>query len=82
MTMAVTLGATGVSYAAYNPDAFRRSAETVAAQVDCRTVNSAIVAYVGVQGRAPKSVAELGDYVKGDISGYRIVRGMAAGPGC
>jgi len=45
-------------------------------------VNEAIVAYVAINDRDPKSVDQLKDLVKGDISAYRIVGGMAAGPGC
>jgi len=54
----------------------------VAAQADCRAVDAAIVAYVSINNRDPKSVGELKSLVKGDISAYRIVDGMAAGPGC
>ncbi|MET0425166.1 MAG: hypothetical protein ABW046_14870 [Actinoplanes sp.] len=54
----------------------------MANQATCRTVESAIVAYVGVHDRPPASVAQLADYVDGDITAYRIVRGRAAGPGC
>ena len=82
MAAAVTVSVAGVSYAALNPDRLESQARVVAAQASCRTVDSAIVAYVGVNGTAPTSVAELAGYVKGDISAYRIVDGAAAGPGC
>jgi hypothetical protein len=54
----------------------------VAAQADCRAVDEAIVAYVSINNRDPRSVTDLRTLVKGDISAYRIVGGMAAGPGC
>ncbi len=78
----VTLSIGGASYAALRPEPLEKSARLVAARVDCRTVDSAIVAYVGAHGRAPQSVRDLTGYVKGDISAYRILRGTAAGPGC
>ncbi|XVU20862.1 hypothetical protein ACQPZJ_26710 [Actinoplanes sp. CA-054009] len=65
-----------------NPEAAERKAQAVADSATCRTVDSAIVAYVGINGTAPASIAELADFVKGDISAYRIVKGQAAGPGC
>ena len=78
----VTFSIAGVSYVALKPADLERTARVVAAQADCRAVNEAIVAYVSVNDRDPRSVDQLRDYVKGDISAYRIVRGMAAGPGC
>ena len=82
MAAAVTVSVAGVSYAALNPDMLERQAQTVADQASCDTVDTAIVAYVGEHERAPRSVDQLRPYVKGDISAYRIVRGVAAGPGC
>lgn len=82
MAAAVTLGISGVSYAALNPTRAEEAARQVADQTTCRTVDTAIVAFVGVHGAAPRSVSQLRSYVKGDISKYRIVDGVAAGPGC
>ncbi|GAA0581711.1 hypothetical protein GCM10010172_78400 [Paractinoplanes ferrugineus] len=79
---AVTLSVAGVSYAALDPAKLEASARVVADQATCRTVDSAIVAYAGVHGAAPRTVADLAGYVKGDITAYRIVDGLAAGPGC
>jgi hypothetical protein len=59
-----------------------QKARVVAAQADCRAVNEAIVAYVATNDRDPRSVDQLTEFIHGDISAYRIVRGMAAGPGC
>jgi hypothetical protein len=78
----VTVSIAGVSYAALKPKDLEQKARVVAAQADCDTVNSAIVAYVGLHDRDPRSIADLRGLVKGDISAYRIVGGMAAGPGC
>ncbi|MFC7532910.1 hypothetical protein [Actinoplanes sp. GCM10030250] len=82
MAAAVTLSISGASYAALNPQKVEASARVVADQATCRTVDSAIVAYVGEHGEEPRSVSQLRGYVKGDISRYRIVKGIAAGPGC
>ncbi|MBB4690751.1 hypothetical protein [Paractinoplanes abujensis] len=57
-------------------------ARAAADKATCRAVNSAIVAFAGVSGDAPKSITELKGYLDGDISAYRIVGGKAAGPGC
>ncbi|MFB9360615.1 hypothetical protein [Actinoplanes nipponensis] len=65
-----------------NTDGARGSAETVASQVSCRTVDQAIVGYVAQHGTAPTAVTQLRPWVRGDISAYRIVDGRAAGPGC
>ena len=81
-TAAVTLSIAGVSYAALDPASAEEKARVVADRATCRTVDSAIVAYVGVNGAAPTSVRELAGYVDGDVSAYRIVGGRAAGPGC
>jgi hypothetical protein len=82
MAAAVTVSVAGVSYSAVKPERLENQARTVAAQASCRTVDSAIVAYIAVHDRQPVSIADLTGYVKGDISAYRIVQGTAAGPGC
>ena len=82
MAAAVTVSIAGVSYAAFNTDALISRTEKVAAAVTCRTVDDAIVAYVAQHDAAPTRIAQLKPYVKGDISAYRITKGVAAGPGC
>jgi hypothetical protein len=82
MTAAVTLSISAISYAALNPDHLERSARVVADQATCRAVESAIVAYAGVNGTAPTSIADLAGLLDGDVSRYRVVAGRAAGPGC
>ena len=72
----------GVSYAALKPKDVEDRARVVAARADCRAVNEAIVAYVALNDRDPRTVDDVKDLVQGDISAYRIVKGMAAGPGC
>jgi hypothetical protein len=79
---AVTVSIAGCSYVALNSDAIEGRAEKVASAATCRTVDAAIVAYVADHGSAPARVAQLRSYVKGDISAYRISKGVAAGPGC
>jgi hypothetical protein len=80
--LAVTLSAAGASYSALNPDKLEDQARVVADAASCHTVDTAIVAYLARTDRAPKSIADLAGYVKGDITAYRIVDGVAAGPGC
>ncbi|GAA2608760.1 hypothetical protein [Paractinoplanes durhamensis] len=82
MAAAVTVSIAGVSYAALSPDELEATARVVADQASCRTVDAAIVAFVGANGAPPASVADLAGYVKGDITAYSIVDGVAAGPGC
>lgn len=82
MSAAVTLSVAGVSYSAFNPDRAERQAREVAAAATCRTVDSAIVAYVALHDAPPAGIGDLAGFVKGDITAYRIVGGMAAGPGC
>ena len=82
MAAAVTVSVAGVSYAALNPDRLEDRARRVAAQATCRTVDSAIAAYVSIHGDPPASIADLRGFAKGDITAYRIADGMAVGPGC
>jgi hypothetical protein len=82
MAAAITVSVAGVSYAAFNSDAPTGKAHTVAARVDCHTVDTAIVAYLADKNVAPRTIADVEPYVRGDISAYRIVDGLAAGPGC
>jgi hypothetical protein len=82
MAAVVTVGIAGASYAAMNPRHTERQARAVADRATCQTVNTAIVAYVAANDRGPETIAQLKDLVRGDISAYRIVDGMAAGPGC
>lgn len=82
MSAVVTISVAGVSYAAMNPAKAEEHAREVASQATCRTVDSAIVAYVALHDEAPRRIADLADFVDGDITAYRIVDGLAAGPGC
>ena len=82
MAAAITASIAGVSYVAFNPTAVTHTAQSTADRASCRTVNDAIVAYVAMNETAPKSITQLKPYVLGDISAYRIERGLAAGPGC
>jgi hypothetical protein len=78
----VTVSVAGVSYSALKPDRLEAHARVVAAQADCRAVDEAIVAYVTIHERDPTSIRDLTGLLRGDISQYRVVGGMAAGPGC
>jgi hypothetical protein len=65
-----------------NTESIRGTAETVARQASCRTVDEAIAGYTAQHGTAPTRIKQLQPWVRGDISAYRIVQGRAAGPGC
>ena len=78
----VTLSISAVCYSQFDTKKAEQQARTVAAAATCRSVDSAILAYVGVHGDAPTTVAQIAGYLDGDITAYRIVRGRAAGPGC
>ena len=82
MAAAITASIAGVSYVAFNPAAVQHTAQATADRASCRTVNDAIVAYLALNDTAPTSIAQLKPYVLGDITAYRIDRGLAAGPGC
>ncbi|GIE97334.1 hypothetical protein [Paractinoplanes rishiriensis] len=82
MAAAVTVSVAGVSYAALNQGDAEKRAREVASRATCRSVDAAITAYVAVYAEPPKRITELTGWVKGDISAYRIVNGVAAGPGC
>jgi hypothetical protein len=79
---AVTMGISTASYSALNPKQLEAQARRVADKATCRTVDSAIVAFIALNDRDPKSIEQLRPYVRGDISAYRLVNGLAAGPGC
>ncbi|GGR35125.1 hypothetical protein GCM10010168_62020 [Actinoplanes ianthinogenes] len=79
---AVTLSVGTASYSALNPSKLEAQARLVADKATCRTVNTAIVGFIAMNGTDPTSIRQLRPYVQGDISRYRIVKGMAAGPGC
>jgi hypothetical protein len=82
MAAAITISLGGVSYAAFNTDTLTEKARTVAAQADCRAVDTAIVGYLAENDAMPQQITDIERYVHGDISAYRIVDGLAAGPGC
>lgn len=82
MATAITISAGGVCYAASNADVLNGAAHTVASQSYCHAVNTAIAAYLAQYDAAPHRIADVERYVSGDISGYRIMNGLAAGPGC
>lgn len=82
MAATVTLSTAGLCYAAMDPDGLEENARSVAQQATCRAVDAAIVAYTALNDEDPTSIDQLAGYLEGDITAYRIVDGMAAGPGC
>jgi hypothetical protein len=82
MAAAITMSIGGVAYATLNTEAVTQPARTVASAADCRAVDTAIVAYVADRDEVPTTLDEIRPYILGDISAYRIVAGVATGPGC
>ena len=82
MAAAITVSVSGVSYAVLDPKELKADTQKVADQATCRTVDTAIVGYLSIHDVEPTSVAQLSGFVRGDISRYSIVDGIAAGPGC
>jgi hypothetical protein len=82
MAAAITTSVAGVSYVSLNPTVIEHTAQATADKATCRAVDEAIVGYVATNDTQPTKIAQLTSYVKGDITAYRVVRGVAAGPGC
>jgi hypothetical protein len=82
MAAAITVSVAGVSYAAFNTTAVAQTAQTTADRATCRAVDEAVAGYTALNDRVPTSIAQIQPLVRGDLSAYRIVRGLAAGPGC
>jgi hypothetical protein len=82
MAAALTVSVAGVSYAAFNQGTLTEHAQTVADAATCRTVESAVVAYIAQHDIGPGSIQDLQPYVQGDISKYRLQGGLPIGPGC
>lgn len=82
MVSVITASIGGASYFALNPRQLESRAQAVADQASCRTVDTAIVGFLMNNGVQPTDVAQLTGYVRGDISKYRVVNGIAEGPGC
>jgi hypothetical protein len=79
---AITVSVAGVSYAALHNGALTGRAESVADAATCRALDQAVLAYAFDHERAPARISDIRPYVRGDLTGYRLVRGRAAGPGC
>jgi hypothetical protein len=82
MATALTVSIAGVSYAAFNSGALTDRAQTVADKATCRTLESAVVAYIAEHDAGPRTIADVKPYVQGDITKYRLQGGLPVGPGC
>jgi hypothetical protein len=78
----VTLSVSAVCYSQFDSRQAEQQARVVADKATCRSVDSAILAYVGVHGDGPTTITQIAGYLDGDVTAYRIVGGRAAGPGC
>jgi hypothetical protein len=59
-----------------------QDAQATADVATCRAVDAAIVGYTALNQAMPTAMAELKPFLNGDITAYRIEKGVAAGPGC
>ena len=82
VTLVLTTGLAGAMSKAIDVPARVASATAVAERVDCRMVESAIVAYGADHDAPPAQIADIQPYLRGDISGYRLTAGTPVGPGC
>jgi hypothetical protein len=81
-TMVITTGSAATATVALDLPTMLAQTRAVATGATCRSVNIAILGYVAEHDRTPVSIADLAPYTRGDISAYRIVGGVASGPGC
>lgn len=79
---ALTVSIAGVSYAAFDSGALTDRAQTVADAATCRTLESAVVAYVAEHDAGPRTITDLRPYVRGDVTKYHLQDGLPVGPGC
>jgi hypothetical protein len=82
MAAAITASVSGMSYVALNPQKVKGDVQVVADRATCRTVDTAILGFLAVNGTEPTEISQLRDFVRGDISAYAIKHGVATGPGC
>jgi hypothetical protein len=82
VSLVVTTGTAATAVVAVDVPGITTMVRTVAGQATCRTVNIAILAYTAEHDVAPLTLADIRPYAYGDISAFRIVDGVAAGPGC
>ncbi len=82
VTLAVTLGTTATGLTAFDPQDRLSGVREIADRAGCRTVEAAVAAHLAAHDALPGSITDLAPYVRGDVSGYRLVRGVVTGPGC
>jgi hypothetical protein len=82
MVAAITLGTVATAAVSMDVPALSRQAESTVARANCRSVDTAIIAYVSEWEVLPAALKDVKPYVQGDVTAYRIVAGKAVGPGC
>jgi hypothetical protein len=82
VSLAMAVGAGGGACAAIDVPAVIAETTGVAQGANCRTVDTAIVAYAAEHDAEPRTVIDLRAYVSADISAYQLVDGRVTGPGC
>ena len=78
----MTIGTAGVTYAAFRPGGITERVRAVSDQATCHTLDNAAAAYLALNDEPPAGIDDLKAYVSGDLTRYRIVDGLPAGPGC
>jgi len=82
VTLTLTTGVAVAAAVTLDIPALLAETKQVTGRATCRTVDLAMLAYVAEYDRLPVEAADVQQYVRGDVSEYRIVNGRAAGPGC
>ncbi len=83
VSLVVATGTAAAAYTALDLPALAAGTTATVRRADCRAVDTAIAGYTAEHGVPPTRAADLGPYLSGDLSGYRITAAAtAAGPGC
>jgi hypothetical protein len=82
MSMGVALGGLAAAVHVLDLPVLSQRSERVATTASCRAVNLAILAYASRTDTVPTHVEQVRPWVTGDVSAYRLVDGVATGPGC
>jgi hypothetical protein len=83
VALAVASGTVAGAATALDVPVLVGEATRTAELASCRTVETAVVAYVAEHDTAPVRMADLFPLLRGDVTGYRLLAGGAVtGPGC
>ncbi len=82
VSLALATGTAGAMSTVLDVPALVAGATSVSERAGCRTVETAIAAYAAEHDAPPVRIADVRPYLRGEVSGYRVVGGVATGPGC